>query len=160
METIQIDVFAFDELTDEAKEVAREWWRRDIDFAWCDESLQSIREFCDHFKVTLKEWGVGPCMCPSYTTNAENRHFRGLRLSQVDRDAMPTGYCLDATLWITFYDEFKRTGDAKGAFDAALWEAFKAWRNDMEWQLSDECVDELLIVNGYRFEESGKFWRA
>ena len=160
METVQIDIFAFDELSEEAKEKAREWWRTDFDFAWSDESRGSIEAFCDHFGVKLKEWEVCPYSSPIYSTDAENRHFRGIRLSQIDRDAMPTGYCLDATLWITFYDHFKKTGDAKGAFDAALWEAFKAWRDDMEWQLSDECVDELLTINEYRFEESGKFWRA
>lgn len=161
METVQIDVFTFDELSEEAKEKAREWWRNDCDpLAWNDESRGSIEAFCDHFGVKLKEWEVCPYSSPIYSTDAENRHFRGIRLSQIDRDAMPTGYCLDATLWMTFYDHFKKTGDAKGAFDAALWEAFKAWRDDMEWQLSDECVDDCLIANGYRFLESGEFWRA
>ena len=160
METVQIEVFTFDELSEEAKEKAREWWRHGMDFAWSDESRGSIEAFCDHFGVRLKDWEVGPFQPFSYSTDAENRHFRGIRLSQIDRDAMPTGYCLDATLWITFHDHFKKTGDAKGAFDAALWGAFKEWRDDMEYQLSDECVDDLLIVNEYRFEESGKFWRA
>ena len=161
METVQIDIFAFDELSESAKEKAREWWRTDCDpLAWSDESRGSIEAFCDHFGVRLTDWEVGPFQPFNYSTDAENRHFRGLRLSQVDRDAMPTGYCLDATLWITFYDHFKKTGDTKGAFDAALWEAFKEWRDDMEWQLSDEYVDDCLIANGFRFEESGKFWRA
>lgn len=66
METVQIEVYSFDELSEEAKDKAREWWRHGMDFAW---------------------------------------------------------------------------------------------RDDMEYQLSDECVDDLLIVNEYRFEESGKFWR-
>ncbi len=161
METIQIDVFTFDELSDDAKEKARDWWRADCDpLAWCDESRQSIEAFCDHFGVKLESWEVRPYATPNYSTDAGNRHFRGVRLSQIDRDAMPTGYCLDATLWMTFYDEFKKTGNARAAFDLALWEAFREWRDDMEYQLSDECVDDLLIANGYRFEESGKFWRA
>lgn len=161
METVQIEVFTFDELSERAKETARQWWCSDCEpLAWSDESLGSIKDFCEHFGVTLKDWDVRPYGCPSYSTNAENRHFRGLRLSQVDKNAMPTGYCLDTTLWVTFYDHFEKTGDAKGAFDAALWEAFKEWRNDMEYQLSDECVDDLLIVNGYTFTEDGKFWRA
>ena len=147
------------ELSEDAKEKAREWWKSDCDpIAWSDESIGSIKTFCEHFGVRLKDWEIGPYACPSYSTDAENRNFRGLRLSQLDRDAMPTGYCLDAALWITFYDHFKKTGDAKGAFDAALWEAFKEWRDDIEWQLSDECVDDLLMANEYRFTESGKFW--
>ena len=159
MKTVQIDIFTFDELSEQAKEKAREWWRGDCyPLAWSDESIGSIKTFCEHFGIRLKDWEIGPYACPSYSTDAENYHFRGLRLSQLDREAMPTGYCLDATLWITFYDHFKKTGDAKGAFDAALWEAFNEWREDMEWQLSDECVDDLLMANEYRFTESGRFW--
>lgn len=159
METVQIEVYSFDELSESAKDKAREWWRHGIDFAWSDESRESIEAFCKHFGVRLKQWSVSPYESPSYTTDAENRHFRGLRLSQIDREQMPTGYCLDNTLWYTFHDEFKRTGDAKHSFDAAIWEAFKAWRDDMEYQLSDECIDDLLMVNEYRFTESGKVWR-
>ncbi len=159
METVQIEVYSFDELSESAKDKAREWWRHGIDFAWSDESRESIEAFCKHFGVRLKQWSVNPYESPSYTTDAENRHFRGLRLSRVNREQMPTGYCLDNTLWYTFHDEFKRTGDAKCSFDAAIWEAFKAWRDDMEYQLSDECIDDLLMVNEYRFTESGKVWR-
>ena len=157
MRTETITVYTFQELpTEAAKERAREWWRSDADcLAWGGESIDSIRAFCDEFSVTLKSWEVSPYASPHYSTDAENRHFRGRKLREFTREAMPTGYCLDCALWQTFYDEFKRTGDAKAAFDSALWAAFKAWRDDMEYQLSDECVDELLEINGYEFTEAG-----
>lgn len=153
IETIQI--FKFNELTDTAKKRARDWWKEGADFAWSDESRQSIQAFCTEFGVHLKDWSVGPYSPFHYSTDAENRHFRNRKLREFKRDAMPTGYCLDCELWQTFCDEFKRTGDAKSAFDSALWAAFKAWRDDMEYQLSDECVDELLEINGYEFTEAG-----
>ena len=157
MKTKTITLYTFDELpTEAAKERAREWWREGIDFAWSDESLNSIKTFCEHFGVKLRDWSVGPYANPDYSTDAENSHFRGRRLRDFDRDAMPTGYCLDCTLWMTFYDEFKRTGDAKAAFDSALWEGFKDWRNDMEAQLSDDYIDEHLTINEYEFTEEGE----
>lgn len=156
MRTETINVYTFQELpTESAKERARDWWREGIDFAFSDESRQSIQAFCDEFGVRLKDWSVGAYAPINYTTDAENKHFRGRKLREFKRDAMPTGYCLDCDLWQTFCDEFKRTGDAKAAFEAALWEGFKAWRDDMEGQLEDDYIDECLEINEYEFDENG-----
>jgi len=155
MRTIEKTLFTFEELSDSAKETARENWRANMDFAWSDESIDSIKAFCEYFNVTLTDWRVGAYEPFDYETNAENRHFRGVKLKSIDRDSMPTGYCLDCDLWFTFYDEFKRTGDAKSAFNDALYAGFKAWRDDMEYQLSDDSIDELMIINEYHFDENG-----
>jgi hypothetical protein len=158
MRTETITLYKFDELpTDTAKERAREKGRDWIsnDPSWIDESLQSIETFCDHFGVKLTNWSIGAYFSIDYSTNAENSHFRGVKLSQFTRDHMPTGYCLDCDLWMTFFDEFKRTGNPKGAFDAALWAGFKSWRNDLESQLEDDHIDEFLSINEYEFDECG-----
>jgi len=156
MRTIEKTLFTFEELSDSAKETARENWRANMDFAWSDESIDSIKAFCEYFNVTLTDWRVGAYEPFDYETNAENRHFRGVKLKTINRDSMPTGYCLDCDLWFTFYDEFKRTGDAKNAFDDAIYAGFKAWRDDMEYQLSDESIDESLTINEYEFYENGE----
>lgn len=155
MRTEIIEIFKFAELSDEAKDRARERWRINCDFAWQSESKDSIIKFCEHFGVKLTDWCVCPYESPWFKTNADNSHFRGRKLKHFDREFMPTGYCLDCDLWITFYDEFKRTGDAKQAFDAALYAGFRAWRDDMEYQLSNEYIDEMLIANEYEFYEDG-----
>jgi hypothetical protein len=160
MKTIQIDVFNFHELDEKGKENARDWYRSaSFDYAWSEESIDSIKSFCDFFGVTLKNWECGPYQSPSYETNAENRHFRGIKLSSIDREQIPTGYFLDCTLWQYFYDQFKRTGDAKDAFDGALWSGFIEWRNDMEFQLSDEYIDDFLTNNEYQFTIDGEFYK-
>lgn len=160
METVQISVYTFDELSDEAKETARDWYRQDCDYFWCDESLDSIKTFCDHFGVSLGRISVGAYENIDYDVQCSNVNFRGRKLRDFNRDYMPTGFGLDCDLWMTFYDVFKATGDAKRAFDDALYEGFKSWRTDLEWQLSDECVDENIICNEYRFTANGKFWGA
>ena len=159
MRTIEQTIYTFEELpTDAAKEKARDWFRNAGDCAWMDESRQSIEAFCNHFGVTLRDWSVGAYSPIDYRTDASNEHFRGCKLRDVKRDYMPTGYCVDCSLWETFHDEFKRTGDAKGAFDSAMYAGFKAWRADLEWQMSDEYIDECLSINAYEFDENGRIF--
>lgn len=159
MRTETIQLFKFNELSDSAKEKACEQYRsQGIEYHWHHESLQSIQAFCEHFGVNLKRWSVCTYRGIDYSTDAENMHFRGMKLRDFDREHMPTGYFLDCDLWMTFYDEFKRTGDAKGAFDSALYAGFKAWRDDMEWQESDEYIGEHLEANEYEFTEDGEIY--
>lgn len=159
METVQLQIFSFSELSDEAKETAREWYRRDLDFPWSEDYRASITAFCDHFGVTLLDWSIGPWSPIEYKTDAENHHFRGVKLRSINRDHMPTGFCGDCDLWMTFHDRFKTTGNALAAFDDALYAGFKAWRSDWEFQYSDEAVDENIACNDYLFREDGTFWR-
>jgi len=160
MRVATIPVFKFDELTPIAKEIARGWWRDGWDYPWNEESRGSIETFCKHFGVTLKDWQVGPYWPFSYSTDAGNANFRGLKLRDVEKEAMPTDFCLDNSLWYAFYDEFKRSGDAKGAFNVALDAGFRAWSDDMEDQLSDEAVDENITCNDIEFTKDGQPYRA
>ena len=156
MRTETVTIYSFDELSDDAKDNARNNHRLDCDFFWSDENLDSIKTFCEHFGVKLVSWSVGPYSSPDYQAEFCNQNFRGLKLKDFQRDHTPTGYCLDCDLWMTFYDGFKATGCAKKAFDKALWAGFIGWRNDMEFQLSDEYIDEHMMMNGYEFTEHGE----
>lgn len=158
MRTETINVYTFQELpTESAKERARERGRQWMseDPAWCDESRQSIQAFCDHFGAQLVDWSIGAFSPLDYNVHFNNGHFRGVKLRDIDRDAMPTGYCLDCTLWQTMHDEFKRTGNAMAAFEVALHAGFKAWRDDLESQLEDEYIEDFLTANEYEFDEDG-----
>lgn len=157
MKTVEITVYNFDELTDTAKEKAREWYRDGLEYPWFCESIDSIRAFVNHFGVTLTDWSLGGC--GSYIhTNATNANFRGVKLADIDRDYMPTGFCFDCDLWQEFYDQFKQTGDAKYSFEQALEAAIREIQRDIDHYFSDECVDEMLMVNDYQFTENGKIF--
>ena len=159
MRVLTVEAFRFQDLEDEAKERAREWYRDGLDYPWFSESIDSIRAFAKHFGVSLMDWEIGGGR--NYIkTDATNANFRGVRLDSINRDHMPTGYCLDADLWEAFYDEFKKTGDAKHAFEQALEAALCAVQRDIEYQYSNEAVDESLRFNEYEFNSNGSIFTA
>lgn len=158
MRTATIEVYKFDELSDDAKERARAWWRESLDYPWWRDAEASITAFCDHFGVKITDYSIGAFESCFMDTDAKNEHFRGVRLASIARDATPTGYCLDCALWQTFCDEFKRTGSALKAFNEAVDVAIKEVRADMEYQYSDESTDEMLTINEYEFTENGKIY--
>lgn len=160
MRVVEEKIYQFEELEDEAKERAREWWRGVADYPFHDENIKSIKEFCAHFGVTLKDWAIYG-RGEHLTTNAENCHFRGYTLA--DSKALSTrGYFPDSGLWLdgtmiqSFYEDFKKTGDALYSFQQALESALRAITEDIDYQFSDEAVDEMLIINEYEFTETGK----
>lgn len=154
-----VELYKFDELSDDAKETAREWYiNAGIEYFWWDDAFASVKAFCDHFGVSIKDYSVG-AYSPSYIkTDAENANFRGIKLRSIDRDYMPTGYCLDCSLWFEFYDTFKRTGDALYAFNQAIDAAVSEIVRDMEYQYSDEAIDEWLTINEYEFTADGSIY--
>ena len=157
MRTVCKTVFFLSELSDRARERALETMRGWPDiYGWSAESLQSIRAFCDHFGVTLKNYCVGPWSRVQYETDATNASFRGVKLRDIAPGNMPTGYCLDCALWGTMHREFKRTGDALYAFNRALESGFCEWRTDWEDAYSDEQLADFADANGYEFDENGK----
>lgn len=159
MRVLTVEAFRFQDLEDEAKERAREWYRDGLDYPWFSESIDSIRAFAKHFGASLMDWEIGGGR--NYIkTDATNANFRGVRLDAINRDYMPTGYCLDADLWEAFYDEFKKTGDAKYAFEQALEAALCAVQRDIEYQYSNEAVDESLRFNEYEFNSNGSIFTA
>lgn len=160
MQELTITLYNFDELNDDAKEKARKWWRDGLDYPWWEESLGSIRAFVEHFGAKVLDYSLGDGSGRDYIrTNLDGHNLRGLKLTHVNKNYMPTGYYLDATLWGDFYKEFKRSGDAKYAFDQALEAAISDINRNIEYQSSDECVDECLAINGYQFTAEGKVWR-
>lgn len=159
METVEVTIYKFDELGDDAKDMARDWLRRRTNYPWFSESIDSIRAFVEHFGGTVTDWQLGDDYRSFVKTDLTNANFRGVKLADINRDYMPTGYCLDADLWGTFYQEFKRTSDALYAANQAIEAALSAVRKDIEFQYTDEAIDETLIANEYQFTEDGRIWK-
>lgn len=157
MKTIEITVYSFNELSDKSKEKARNNYRVNdcSGYFWWSESFDSLQTFCNKFNVKIKDYEVSHYGYSWVKTDVINQNFRGLKLKTIDRDYMPTGYCMDCSLWITFYDVFKQTGNALQAFNEAIDQWVKDTVTDMEDQNSDEYIDQHMTMNDYEFYENG-----
>lgn len=155
MRTIEKTIYKFDELDDREKERAREWYRSGLEYPWWDEVQSSLKSFCDEFGVSVLDYSIGDSRRAFIKTDASPSNFRGLKLSQFDREAMPTGFCFDCSLRYSFADEWKRTGDSFYAFGIALESFLREVESDVEYQYSDEAVEESIEANQYEFDEAG-----
>ena len=160
MREINIKLFRFSELNEEAQKDALIWARNNIGdiYCWNAESLQSIKAFCQKYGVVMERYSIRPYEGYEYATNASNDNFRGVRMKHVDREQWLTGYCLDTVLMYTFHDTFKLTGDALSAFNAALDAGFKAWLSDWKDSYSYESLRDFLDANEYEFTQYGSKW--
>ena len=153
-----INTYSFNELSEDAKETAISNYRsKGFDYAWQDESHESLNAFCALFGVKVTDWSIST-WCHSYIrTHAENSHFRGWNKAKVN--AIPeilTGYCLDYAFIETFKKEFEKTSDALYSFNEAIAAGLKEWVNDLEYQESDEYIADFLTANDYQFLENGR----
>lgn len=154
MRTIEKTIYTFDELDECAKSRAREWYRSGLEYPWWDEVKSSLESFCDEFGIKVEDYSIGG-RGSFIRTDADNSNFRGRKLSQFDREAMPTGFCFDAGIRHNFAEEWQKTGDALESFKSALESFLREVENDIEYQYSDEAVEESIEANGYEFDEGG-----
>lgn len=201
-------IYTFDELSDSAKETAREWWRRTeneigSDYVDYDDFVECAKRLgitFDQRRIPLMGGGVrydptiyysgfssqgdGACFEGSYSyakgsvkavkeyaptdttlhavaeglAEVQKRYF--YRLSARVRHS---GYYYHAGCTsIDVFDD--RTGDdaASTIHDdvAEQLRAFMDWiyarlRDEYEWRMSDENVDESMLCNGYTFDKNG-----
>ena len=158
MRTIEIEIFKYSELSDSAKTTAREWFSLGGGYAWIDESIDSIRAFCDHFGVKLEDYSLSPYAHSYIETNADNGNFRGytLKQSENEKGLTPTGYCLDCDLFETMHEQMKATKCALTAFKNAIEAGKRGIIADMQYQDSEEYISETMEANDYEFNEDGK----
>lgn len=155
-----ISLYTFSELTEEAKEKAIQDYRESpyIDEFALQEGIKSLKAYCEHFGVELEDYSIGAFHRSYAKTDASNAHFRGLKLKDCDPDLMPTGYFIDQDFFLAFYDNFKRTGDALGAFNHGLELGIDAIINDAEHCYSDEYIIDMIEANEYEFLPTGEIY--
>lgn len=163
MRDITTTLYHFDELpTEKAREKAREWWRVSAtnDYPWMDDAVESIKAFCAYFDIQYSGYDLNDCRVSFSFTLPDDiaDHFSHINTLTTDRDYMPTGYYLDCDLWQTFYDKLREHGRAFKAFDEAVAAAEDAIAADMDYQQTDEYVDEVMTINDYEFTEDGSFY--
>ena len=157
------NIYKFDELSASSQETAVSNYRNlGREYHWIDDGMDSIKSFCRHYGVSLKNYELSPYSHSFIDTDAENSNFRGITLKQVEneKDLMPTGYCIDSDLYITMFESMKtHQGNALEAFSDAIEAGKKSMLDDMRVQDEDEYISEHLEFNCYEFYEDGSFYK-
>jgi hypothetical protein len=160
MRVAEVLVCKYSELNDKAKQRAKDWYCEVMDYPFHQENIGSIKAFCEHFGVDLKDWAIGG-RGEYLKTNAENHHFRGFTMEDAKKLALmgyfpKSGTWLDCSMIESFFEDFKKTGDALYSFKQALESALIDINRDIEAQYSDETIEEMMEVNDYEFDEDGR----
>ncbi len=163
MQTVQIKVFSFDELSDDAKENARNWYREgSLDYDWWEstfEDAQNIGLKLASFDLDRNRGATGAFTetvetvvrliiahhgpkCETYkTAKAFLTDLRKLRKRQFDYDERYASLCAE--------------------FERSLIEDYSLMlQHEYEYLLSDEQVDESITANEYTFTQDGKRFNA
>lgn len=199
MKTIKTVVYNFDELSDTAKEEARDWYRSiDTEIAWSRENRESMEAFAGIFPIKVIDWSYGDRSSGvRFRIEDENvEGLKGLRLHrwlmnnvhhkiyqgkyystagdyvdgkytykkrhsnvQLESSCPFTGYCMDDTLLDPIH-AFLKAPSVAMTLKELLDDCFDAWvkacEAEIEYQNSDEAVDETIRVNEYTFTADGK----
>ena len=156
MEDIETVVYYYDELNESAKEKAREWYTEDLDYPYFREYLKTIESFCAEFNVKIKEYSIGAYAYSYIDTDANNSHFRGLKLKDYLPKLGKDYDFIEYVLWVTFINTWKESSDPLKAFNEAITLSVRDIQKDWEYMYSCESVEENIFINGYTFTEDGR----
>lgn len=171
MRTIETKVFEFGELSDAAKEKARDWYREGLEYGWADDAMASIKALADHFNGKMKDWAIdwfdnSPSSARFAMPEMEPDEIES-KLAQLGTfdpvtlrghgECKLTGYCADENA----IDGFRKAWNAgERDLEKLMDAAFDSWLKDAQadcaYQMSNEAVDESIQCNGYTFTEEGE----
>lgn len=181
---IETTVYSFDELSDSAKESARDNFRNDGDlWGWQSEWWNSAEAFSkiapiritsadiDRAQVDI-EW-TGPDYALRYDHSDEIAELSGLRAwkwlqnnnwfkwaaNEKQGACTLTGYCGDCSFADTFA-QYEKNPLSVPDLKQVFYESAQSWvfdaRKDCEYAYSDEAIDQMIECNEYEFTESGE----
>lgn len=166
MRTINKKIYKFDELSDKAKEKARDWYREADDLPMLSDYLDSqLEEALAHNKITADKppkisYSLGYCQGDGamfegvvhwgkFTAKIKHSgHYYHYNSKEIDLTVTENGeeaeeveYAAFNELYISICRELEREG-----------------YNYIEEERSAERVDENIIANDYEFDEDGRIY--
>jgi hypothetical protein len=155
---ITVTLFQFDELDDDAKEKARDWFRNGIQL---DEWWECVYDDAERIGLKISGFDLGGRMSiDAKLTESVSEVCRRI-LAEHGKD------CRTWKTAIAFLAD-RRNGKTKAADEYEGEEIVESFRNELaqdyffmlrdeyEYQYSDECVDESIRANEYEFTEEGE----
>jgi hypothetical protein len=159
MQIKKIKTYFYGELSSSSQDRARAQFSDGMEYPWFSEATDSLDKFVAHFGGRVTDYSLSQEVHRSYVdTSVSHESFRGVKLKDFDPDHMPTGYCMDTSLWGSFYHEFKKTGHAHQAFNQAIHSFIRDLADDIDGYFSAESIAEQIEINEYEFLEDGKMF--
>jgi hypothetical protein len=170
---VNTTIYKFSELDERAKERARDWYRQGIDYDWGSDNVASLKGWADWFYVKIKNYSLGGSDNRSQDVDFELNidsnieELRGVRLWKWMQNQMVlpdltgncpfTGYCFDENLLDKIREFINHPWDTdyRELMQDCIDEFCKAYADDVDYQYSDEAVDESMEANDYEFDEDG-----
>lgn len=153
-ETIVRTLYQFDELSEQAKEKAREWYREGaLDYEWYDCIYDDAARV--GLKITAfdldRRKGVEGTLTMSLLESCKailSEHGQACETYKLASDTLTT------------WNESEKTDEVEESlteeYTYALREEYASiLQKEYEYLLSDECVDETIQANDYEFLEDG-----
>lgn len=173
----EIVLYRFSELSEKAKDVARQKEAALFGYPASDEALNSIHALAIHFGGRMYGYEIDWFGC-SYSSakfdvpdDMEHDEIAG-RLAGLgsfnsetlhgDGDCKLTGFCIDEDAIDGFRIAFMRDGerDLGKLMQAAFRQWLKACQEDCAWLYADEAFSETCDENGFWFTVDGEFFEA
>lgn len=202
MRTIETKVYSFNELTEDAKEKAREWYREgEPHHDWHEPTIDNFKEqthqngfvitnvyfsgfwsqgdgamfeydgisdeLLEKFVDTLglspmrKNWLMNNLYAHAQGRHSGHYYHSGCCSHQIEWeiDNAQIDYHQHENFyrWIeSFADDFETY--IEEFYGELCDELYRNLESDYEWLMSDECIDEILIINEYEFTEDGNIF--
>jgi len=149
-------VYQFDELSDEAKECAREWYRNGaLDYEWWESTYKDAARV--GLKITTFDLGRAQSIDGELTMSAMESVSNILTTHGEDCDTYKLASRYYPQLLAQDIEDEETAQALEEKYTRELKEEYWHILNkEMEYQLSDECVDESIRANEYEFLENGQ----
>jgi hypothetical protein len=157
MKQITINAYSFNELSDKAKDKARDYYYENINYFWDDEHLEGVKRFLELFNVSLINWAYDEYHA-DFETDINDCKFQSMNKNRVNAliKSFNVSYCADETLVIAFNESYSEHGSIKLAIEEALRQSEIDLKNDIAYHYTDESMADYFEANEYFFTQGGK----
>lgn len=169
MRIIEITAYKFDELSDSAKEKAREWYRDGgIYPKWWEytyEDAENIGLKITGFDLDRNRHATGEftLSAAEVAQNISTNHgetcgtYKTAEAFIEDWQPIFSEYMDESSEHYESYEHEERMQDLEDDFLKSLLEDYSIMlQNEYEYLMGDECVDESIIANDYEFNKNGE----
>lgn len=155
MKTVEIKLYKFNELSEDTQKKVIQDWRYDGEYLWIDDDIDILKQFAEDFNITIKDYELSPYSHSyiKYDTSTLDTDIDIHSLESKKDDSYLYGFMLEE-----YKKQLKYTSDKEYSFNQAM-ECGKIYIiKEMEYQNSDEYIEESITINEYDFTEDGEIY--